>query len=104
MSDRPEEPEWKDDVGERRHGRNWIADHEDDGRTRDYGEPARYGDERDEAFEMEETSEPGSLSPEDALPHPADQGEAWQVGQRDGTPVITKGDAENVPVPRKDET
>lgn len=103
MSDRPEDQQWDDDLGKRRHGRNWIADEEAGGQTRDADKPARYGDERDEAFEAAETSEPGSMSPPEAETHPADQGEAWQVGQRDGQPVITRGNAENVPVPRKDE-
>lgn len=101
MSDRPEDREWKDNVGERRHGRNWIADHESP--TENPDELAQYHDDRDEAFEAEETSEPGSMSPEDAASHPADEGKLWQVGQRDGTAVIVEGDAENVPVPRKDE-
>lgn len=108
MSDRPEDQQWDDDVGKRRHGKNWIAEDTD---QRDWQEieadadktHGEYGDERDEAFEADETSEPGSMSPEDAAPHPADTGEPWQVGQRDGQPVIAEGDAENVPIPRKDE-
>lgn len=103
MSDRPEDQQWNEDVGQRRHGRNWIADEEAGGQTGDAGKPVRYGDERDEAFEADETSEPGSMSPPEAKSHPADRGEPWQVGQRDGKAVITEGNAEDVAVPGEDE-